>query len=311
MDTTNEDSSIIIEATFDDIGENILVSDPESAFFRPFKKLVESSGKGKIKSVTPILLLQRIKQVSGSENSTEFHPLQEIITPRLYVHRLFGCLAVSGDSMLSFYPATSFPQREMGRVDGRSEDFKVIQERNWFKIDHFTLQNNLKEWHITGKDAKGKPSRFRNGTVEKLNDDLYHWFSMGVRRFRDFELLPRKYTLTKKVPEVDKVRRQEIINNSLQSNIVPGENLLNLADGRQTSQNFSLLHFEFFIAKGDNFTASELLISPVARYVHSPKVKNRRDFHPPDYDYTVIITCSLTSSDEELPQNVILTRRHW
>ena len=255
-------SNVTIEASFHKFGENLFVCDPESAFFRPFMNLVKS-GRGGIKSVTPVLLLRRVTEASRPEDISKFDKSSELMPSPLYVRHLFGCFAVSGNDMLSFYPAMSFPQREMGRLDGKAEGFKVIEKRDWFKVDHFTLNNDLQEWHITGQNDAGKTKRLHNGTVEQLKDGLHHWFSMGVRRFRDFEILPRKYLLNVGVRGRDRARRQEIVSKSLQSDVEAGENLLTVVDGRQTSNRASLLHFEFFILQHRGFSPEDFLINPV------------------------------------------------
>jgi len=154
-----EHENPFLEITFDfqwGFGENISI---DSALGRPFQKLVESSK-----------LPGKMTYVFHTADEKQFHVL--------------GSFSITPGNKILFFP---------GLIDRKIDTYKnekITLQKNI--IDHFTLINNHKKWHITVSQKTRSDKKIPSFKTKKIDENNRAWFVLRVRDITDLELMPKK-----------------------------------------------------------------------------------------------------------------------
>jgi len=124
--------------------------------------------------------------------------------PRPLAHglRWFGTFVVSSAKRLLYFPGVSDRQS----LTLRSKNREAIMTHQ-LEVDHFTLEPNRLEWHMTGNGTKRHLGRF--ATLE-LGEQRSLWFAMSIA---SPDVLRRVRTTTEvnsRLPATDSRRRAEV-----------------------------------------------------------------------------------------------------
>ena len=148
-----------------------ITTNPESGLLRPFRYIL-TTGK-------PLGKIVYLFYREGSE------------------YYVLGTLAKT--KRLLFFPG------------GDSGQMVDLQFAKTIHIDHFTLEPNCNQWHVTFKE---KPSGIRDSSKKtwRINDNLILWFVIQARSINDFERMPSRIqtSLIHKESEIER-RSREIL----------------------------------------------------------------------------------------------------
>ena len=148
---------------------------------------------------------------------------------RTYV---LGSLCLSPERHLLFFPGIIGTRVILEASDkGKTEKIK--------NIDHFTLNNNFNDWHITigSKHSSTLP-------IKKIKDNLYYWFSLSIisEEIKNYlEILPADLKVEFEAPSTDAKRRMNDIIEARRKAVFHIVQLPNSHDGN------SFITFEFYI----------------------------------------------------------------
>ena len=156
------------------LGEGNSITE-NSALVKPFKKIMDGS---------PI-------------NSVAF-----VFYKEKNQHYVFG--SFSNHRKIIFFPGLTF-----SRVI-RSPDGRDIPHSEIHNIDHFTLEENLRKWHVTLKQ-RNEGVKYSRQRTRKVNNEAYLWFVMALRDVTKFEPMPRTQEYILKGTQSDLIRRQKLM----------------------------------------------------------------------------------------------------
>lgn len=156
------------------LGEGNSITE-NSALVKPFKKIMDGS---------PI-------------NSVAF-----VFYKEKNQHYVFG--SFSNHRKIIFFPGLTF-----SRVI-RSPDGRDIPDSELHNIDHFTLEENLRKWHITLKQ-RNDGVKYSTQRTRKVNNEVYLWFVMALRETTKFESMPRTQEYILKGSKSEIIRRQQLM----------------------------------------------------------------------------------------------------
>jgi hypothetical protein len=117
--------------------------------------------------------------------------------------RWFGVFVHSDGDRLIFFPG--FSERQ-GYVQGFQGKSKVWDKK--FLFDHFSVEKNLKKWHLTTIDPV---DHLGSGNILKLNEDKYLMFGLSVNSLGQFRVVKQITKFSYSVPKSDADRRKDIV----------------------------------------------------------------------------------------------------
>ena len=97
---------------------------------------------------------------------------------------VLGSLVHTGRRIL-FFPG--FVDR---RVVLSPDGINPLQQGVVLTTDHYTLEQNLRTWHITLLEKASKGAKLRSMNTRKLDDMLFLWFILGIQRPNKLEGMP-------------------------------------------------------------------------------------------------------------------------
>lgn len=92
----------------------------------------------------------------------------------------------------------------------RSPDGRDIPNSEIHNIDHFTLEENLRKWHVM-LEQRNEGVKYSTQRTRKVNNEVYLWFVMALRDVTKFEPVPRTQEYILKGTERDLLRRQKLM----------------------------------------------------------------------------------------------------
>jgi hypothetical protein len=160
----------------------------ESALVRPFKKLML---EGKPAGKTAFLFYR--------QDSSPF---------------VLGSFTFTGRRTIFFPPST------LTRIKFTSEGRELTTEVH--TIEHFTLEENFTDWHITLSQRETQNIRYPTIRTTKMNHDVYLWFIIAIPYPTRLESMPRTQQYLLKAPNTtDLQRRKQIMLHSARGSIFP------------------------------------------------------------------------------------------
>lgn len=210
-------SNIDISISFDGFGKGSSF-DLSSALARPYKKIIDTG--------RPCGKITHIFALDENNNSYVLGSLEYTPSP---------------GKRVIFYPGLTDRGLNWYTHKGQMHD---KESKTRALMDHFTLKNNFKEWHVTYKNGSGKKLRATPTFYTFQYDKLLFWFGISITNYNVLEITPNKHTITFKCPESDAERRSKIIINS--RNIADLQAIKTLKPRR--SQKDEFIHYDFFIA---------------------------------------------------------------
>lgn len=116
--------------------------------------------------------------------------------------RWFGMFVISDGGRILYFPGTGDPQS----LTLSSQDQDAVKTHQ-LEVDHFTLESNRREWHVTGNGKKGHLGRFRTAD---LGEDRTLWFGLSIGSPEILRLV-RIYTeVNGQTPPADTLRRADV-----------------------------------------------------------------------------------------------------
>lgn len=178
-------------------GDEIENNDASSAMFRPFHRTLQGGAPmGRIayafvatggQSPPPDLDVPDSSERQADASTGEV--------------RLFGTYCLMDGRRLAFFPGIK------GDVlTSYAEDGCAIS-RQEFSIDHFSLDEDGRRWHITERRSDGSRRHIRNPRSFSFGNGWIHWFSITLRDSEELERAHKANVLTANLPEADTVRR--------------------------------------------------------------------------------------------------------
>lgn len=181
----------------------------ESVLVKPFRSLL-TEGK----------LIGKLKYIFYKEGNT-FFTLGTFVKSKKY---------------LLFFPGLVTTKLTKSPADGEFNDI--------MHIDHFSLEPNLRKWHITMKEKRTEGKRVKSKNTKRVSDTLFLWFVLGVKSIDKLEKTPKKQKIVLQSPNfLDLKRRHKEMINSRKNSIFHITEL-----DYDINKNY-YLNYEFFVSK--------------------------------------------------------------
>jgi hypothetical protein len=203
-----------------EFGESGINKEIDSALFRPLRVL---TNEGK-----PI----------GHYQYLFFHNKQRIHNCKSNF-LVLGSFVYSTGKQILFFPGILGRHFTIYNSDGTIER----KEENLNKIDHISLEPSQKRWHVTYYDEEVNKKHEQRFPVNKIDEQITHWFSMSIKDINKFEILKGKNEISFQCSENDSKRRLNEHTNAIKNAI---HNIIEILDARSVVDP-SFIHFDFFV----------------------------------------------------------------
>lgn len=155
---------------------------------------------------------------------------------------ILGCLSLGESGRLIFFPG-NVELRLPWYSEGEGKVHTDLQPTEL--LDHFTLEPDLRSWHVTTLEQTGETRQpiSRKFTREIL-DNVYYWFGLSLTGSESLQRVPSKLHRTFPIPTSDAERRVKLF----------WEARRDITDfaiypPRQQQRGTEFLHFEFVVDK--------------------------------------------------------------
>ena len=177
------------------------------------------------------------------------------------------------------------------KIQKFADDTSIKSEN--LSIDHYSLEQNLRAFHISFIDKSNIEKRLRILNTKKIEDGFFLWLVMGIKSEDKLEVTPKRTTFTINTNQREIPRR---INEIIRSVNKTPFNVMQLSE---KSIKNKMINFEFFIV------TKKISQYPIIDPVHF--VENNKENTDPlipicwhriflkDFDGTILIR---TSSDQ-------------
>lgn len=222
---------------------------------------------------------------SANENSALVKPFRKIIRDgkpigRInYVfyqenqdYRILGSFAYGGKRM-TFFPAMI--DTRMTRTPSGQE---VLKEGILQHMDHITLDESLRTWHMTLLEKQTRGDRYQRMNSLRVKEDMFLWFVMGVQDASKLEEAPRTQEIRLPWPHFNELQRRHKL---LMDARGDSEFVITRVDDEPPEAPY-FLNFEFFVS-----------------------TRKERDYEPPLLVYNAGVLSELKDKRTQ-----ILTRAH-
>jgi hypothetical protein len=117
--------------------------------------------------------------------------------------RWFGTFIFSDGGRIIYFPGLS----EVQRLTQTSRGCDAVQQHE-MEVDHFSLEANRREWHLTGYGTKRHLGRF---STTDLAEERVLWFGMSVASADVFRPLKNQTEVEAPIPPTDSHRRADVM----------------------------------------------------------------------------------------------------
>jgi len=139
-----------------------------------------------------------------------------------------------------------FPGLKSRKVNwfARGENIITLTTKPGELLDHFTLEPDLQNWHVTilteGR-KKTKTPRFR---ARRIGDNLVFWFALSIRSPQNLEPTPKNLEMVFRSTREDSERRTKLLDEARDGAIF---NITQLPEGSESVGPGEFMNFEFFL----------------------------------------------------------------
>ncbi|MEX0763993.1 MAG: hypothetical protein WD033_02340 [Nitrosopumilaceae archaeon] len=183
-------------------------SNKDSALVRPFRKILrDGKDPGKINYL--------------------FHTDND----KYYV---LGSFAYTNNHII-FFPAF------VDRTIVNFYETQFIEQGIQLHVDHFTLENNLRTWHVTFDEKQEQKTRVRKLNTKNIDEYNFLWFILRIKSLSAIEFAPQRQIMLLESTKSEVIRRAPIINKARENAVFQATKL----DDNLTEEYF--WQFEFFV----------------------------------------------------------------
>ena len=129
--------------------------------------------------------------------------------------RWLGVFVYSAGNRVIFFPGFAYPMTEVHLV--HQTEPKLSQP---FQIDHFSLEADLRRWHITNEDSS-KHMPGRGIRTRSLSGGYYLWFGLSISSLDVLRIVKERTLVTAQAPELDAQRRSDVFFESRENVLFP------------------------------------------------------------------------------------------
>ncbi len=187
-------------------GDNVENNDSSSAIFRSFHRTLQGGA--------PMGRIAYAFVATGGQSPPPDMDVPESFDRQADAStgevRLFGTFCLMDGRRLAFFPGSR------GNVLTSYAENGQTTSKQEFSIDHFSLDQDGRRWHITERRADGSRRHIRNPRSFSFGNNWIHWFSMTLQGSQDLELAHKVNVLTANLPEEDTKRRTALVMASIE-----------------------------------------------------------------------------------------------
>lgn len=269
----------------------------DSVLYKPFNRLIE--GGAPIGYIKPLILNTSFFQFIDGNKADYTNSLEYLVQVPHENLKILGCLCYSEGQKLLFYP--SFNSTYLTHYTDREDPI-----RHYPKIDvnHFSLENNLKKWHVTHMDG-----HIHNFKTQKINKNLIFWFGLSVQNSTELEQAYRINPFGYLCPLSDVERRRSILMNTIKH---LEEIVITPSTLEKVESNNYFWHFDFYYKMGSDPIQGDMGYTWVFNPLNFDEVPDERtipwvsyDSDIPNHDGRVVIVARKISG--KLKDQVLIT----
>src|SRR6266487_6314261 len=151
---------------------------------------------------------------------------------------ILGSFVYSPGNKIIFFP---------GIIDTRLirsvEEGEILSKGILHNVDHLSLESSLRVYHMTLKQKKIDGSKFPRKNTHRVKDDIFLWFTMGVRNTSVLEKAPKTQEIKLKWINYAELKRKfRFIDESR------GNSNFNVTCVNEQPQDDYYINFEFFVS---------------------------------------------------------------
>lgn len=163
-----------------------------------------------------------------------------------------GSLCLTEKGRILFFPG--FQARDLLWLLNKKGNLRKFNLTD-YSVDHFTLENNFKELHLTllKKNEMGEKKYPVSFKTFKINKDVYFWFSLSVQNPSLLEVTPKKTIMRFSSPPSDSERRFKNVVEAREKSVF---HITELSQ-KHAYREYEFLHFNFFLCPNDKDVPKE------------------------------------------------------
>jgi hypothetical protein len=151
---------------------------------------------------------------------------------------ILGSFVYSPGNKIIFFP---------GIIDTRLirsvEEGEILSKGILHNVDHISLESNLRVYHMTLKQKKIDGSKYPRKNTHPVKDDIFLWFSMGIRNNKVLEKAPKTQEIKLKWNDYAELKRKFRFIDESRGNANFNVTCVN----DQPEENY-YINFEFFVS---------------------------------------------------------------